>query len=68
MKSFIPQLVLIHIFLLSLICFYQLTNFMNDSVKIFTASTNRNLLLSPNSSNHGVTSKTMNDNFQCMSR
>ena len=39
---------------------------MNDSVKIFTASSNRDLLLSPNSSNHGVASKKTNDNFQCM--
>ena len=46
----------------------ELTNFVNNSVKIFTASTNRNLLLSSNSSNHGVASKRMNENFQCMNR
>lgn len=51
------------LWILNCICLHALTNFMNNSVEIFTASSNRNLLLSPYSSNHGVTSKTKTKAF-----
>ena len=42
--------------------FPQLTNFMNDCMKILAASSNGDLLLSANSSNHRIASKVKQEN------